>query len=225
MAVAAPRHTKELGDRLRSALATLDLAATAQQRDRLLAYVALLHRWNSVHNLSGAHDPVGLLEQHVVDCLAIVPSLTRHAGDRSLTLLDAGTGAGLPAAVLAVMRPHWTITAVDSVGKKVAFLRQAVGEMGLTNLHPEQERLERMSGAKARFDVVTARAFSSLRHLVESTRHLIDPRGVWAAMKGQPSAVELSDLPMDCQLFHVEPLRVPGLDGQRCLVWIKPAEH
>lgn len=226
MGVALPSRAKELGDRLMSALASLGLATDTEQRERILNYVSLLQRWNAVHNLSAAQDPATLLQQHVIDCLAVVRPLSRHAGIQSVKLLDAGTGAGLPAAVLAIMRPDWSVTAVDSVGKKIAFLRQVVGELGLTNLQPQQGRLERMAASAERFNIVTSRAFSSLWQFVVSTRHLIDPNGgVWAAMKGQPSKGELSHLPPECQLFHVEPLEVPGLEGRRCLVWIKPKDQ
>jgi 16S rRNA (guanine527-N7)-methyltransferase len=224
MAVAFSDRARDLDSRLTSALSMLGLVATPEQLQRGLAYASLLERWNAVHNLSATREATELLQQHVIDCLAIVGPLARCAGGRALRVLDAGTGAGLPAVVLSIMRPDWSVTAVDSVGKKIAFLRQAVGELGLTNLHPRQARLERMVPNEGRFDVVTSRAFSSLRQFVEKTRHLIDPQGIWAAMKGRPSQAELHDLPAGCQLFHVEPLRVPGLEAERCLVWIKPVD-
>jgi 16S rRNA (guanine527-N7)-methyltransferase len=202
-------------------LLALGFAAETEAQERLLAYLALLHRWNGIHNLTSAREPK-LLRQHVADCLSIVGPLRRHAGGRALTVLDAGTGAGLPAVVIAVMQPTWSVTAVDGVGKKIAFLRQVGGELALANLHPRHARLETLSSSEGRFDIVTARAFSSLRQFVETTRHLIEPTGVWLAMKGKQPDVEMRDLPTDCQLFHVEPLTVPGLDAERCLVWMKP---
>jgi 16S rRNA (guanine527-N7)-methyltransferase len=212
----------DLEPRLCAALAALGLAAEPDQRRHVLAFLFLLQRWNSVHNLSATRDLNGLLEQHAVDCLSIIEPLARHAGGRPLKILDAGTGAGLPAVVLAIMRPDWLVTAVDAVGKKVAFVRQVVGELKLQNLHPRHIRLEELTPSDGRFDVVTSRAFSSLLRLVESTRHLIDPMGVWMAMKGVAPETEIRDLPADCQLFHVEPLTVPGLHAERCLVWIRP---
>ena len=207
---------------LSAALSALGLEAEAHDRERVVAYLSLLQRWNAVHNLSATRDTAGLLGQHIIDCLAIVPSLRRHAGNSALRVLDAGTGAGLPAVVLAIMNPKWSVTAVDSVAKKIAFLRHVSGELGLSNLRPCHARLEDMSATDLRFDVVTSRALGTLSQLIEHTKHLIEPAGIWAAMKGKPPEEEFSRLPPDCQLFHVEPLIVPELDAQRCLVWLRP---
>jgi len=214
--------TQDLEPRLHAALAELGLAADPPQRERILAFLSLLQRWNSVHNLSATRDEAGLLQQHVVDCLAIVEPMARYADGRRLKVLDAGSGAGLPAVILAIMQPDWLVTAVDSVGKKVAFVRQVCGELDLRNLHPQHTRLEALRPSEGQFDVVTSRAFSSLRQFVETTRKVIAPTGVWMAMKGLKPAAEIRDLPADCQLFHVEPLTVPGLHAERCLVWIRP---
>jgi 16S rRNA (guanine527-N7)-methyltransferase len=224
MAVALSDRARNLDGTLASALSMLGLVATPEQLEQGVAYASLLQRWNAVHNLSATRGSSEFLQQHVIDCLAIVGPLARHASGRALRLLDAGTGAGLPAVILAIMRPDWSVTAVDSVGKKIAFLHQAAGELGLTNLHPQHGRLERMRPESGCFDLITSRAFSSLRLFVESTHHLIDQKGIWAAMKGRPSKAELHDLPAECQLFHVEPLQVPGLEAERCLVWIKPVD-
>ena len=224
MTFAISEHVRDLETPLTGAMAALGLPPMSGQSVRLLAYVSLLQRWNSVHNLSGAQDAGSLLREHVLDCLAAVPPLSRYAAGRPLRLLDAGTGAGLPAVVLASMFPSWTITAVDSVGKKVAFLRQVVGELHLANLHPVHGRLEDRAGHQ-RHDVVTSRAFSSLRQLVDLTRSAIEPSGVWVAMKGKMPEGELRELPADCHLFHVEPLLVPGLNAERCLVWMRPASN
>jgi 16S rRNA (guanine527-N7)-methyltransferase len=224
MAVALSDQTNELAPLLSTALARLGLATPPGAHGRLLGYVSLLQRWNAVHNLSAARGPVDLLQQHVVDCLAIVGPLRRHAEGRALAVLDAGTGGGLPAVVLAIMDPEWTVVAVDSVGKKTAFLRQVRGELQLENLLPRHARLEALSPDERRFDVVTSRAFSSLAEFVESTRHLIEPHGTWAAMKARLPENEIRSLPRGCQLFHVERLLVPGLDADRCLVWMKPTD-
>ena len=115
MAVALSADATELDSRLTSALAELGLTGEPAQRRGLLGYVSLLQRWNAVHNLSAAHDATAMLQQHVIDCLAIVPSLARHSGDRPLKLLDAGTGAGLPAVVLATMRPDWSKASMERI--------------------------------------------------------------------------------------------------------------
>jgi 16S rRNA (guanine527-N7)-methyltransferase len=222
MALALSDQARDLEPLLSAALSGLGLAAETVERGRLLAYLALLQRWSAVHNLTSVRDPAELVQHHIADCLAIVGPLRRHASSRSLTVLDAGTGAGLPAVVVAVMNACWNVTAVDAVGKKAAFLRQVAGELGLANLHPKHARLETLSASDQRFDVVTSRAFSSLRRFVEVTRSVLKPTGVWLAMKGKLPDAEMRELPADCQLFHVEPLTVPGLDADRCLVWMKP---
>jgi 16S rRNA (guanine527-N7)-methyltransferase len=216
--------TQDLEPALSDALERLGLSASTEQRRRLLTYLSLLQRWSAVHNLSAARGGEDLLRLHLVDCLAIINPLRRHTDGRRLTVLDAGTGGGLPAVVLAIMEPDWAVTAVDAVGKKVAFVRQVAGEIGLPNLHPRQGRLEALAASEVgRFDVITSRAFSSLRQLTDTTRQLIAPGGFWAAMKGKVPEDEMRDLASDCQLFHVERLSVPGLEADRCLIWLKPA--
>jgi 16S rRNA (guanine527-N7)-methyltransferase len=210
---------------LRAGLTTLGLTANDGQVGQLLAYVSMLQRWNTVHNLSAARDLRSLLRQHVMDCLTVVQPLTRHLGLHRSRVLDAGAGAGLPAVILAIMRPEWSVTAVDAVGKKVAFLRQVSGELALSNLAARNMRLEAMVVDRGGFDVVIARAFSSLRGLVELTRHLIAPSGVWAAMKGVVPEAEIQDLPPDCELFHVEPLVLPDMQADRCLIWLRPVQQ
>jgi 16S rRNA (guanine527-N7)-methyltransferase len=210
---------------LRNALSAMQLGADTGQCERLLAYVSLLQRWNRVHNLSATLGAFGLLQQHVVDCLALVGPLRRHSGGQSLTILDAGTGGGLPAVVLAIMQRDWTVVAVDAVHKKIAFVQQAAGELRLPNLQPRHARLENLPATGERFDVVTSRAFSSLRVFVNATRDLTRSTGVWVAMKGKVPTDEIRDLPPQCQLFHVEPLLVPGLTAERCLVWLKPSQE
>jgi len=206
---------------LSAAAATLRIQLDPLQLQGLVAYVELLQRWNAVHNLSSTNDSTALT-QHVVDCLAIVRPLTERLGSAGVHALDAGTGGGLPAVVLAVMLSGWTVTAVDAVGKKIAFVRQVAGELALRNLRPIHARLEQMKPDGAESNVVVSRAFSSLRQFVEQTQHLLAPDGHWVAMKGKLPHSEIRDLPPNCQLFHVEPLTVPGLDADRCLVWLQP---
>ncbi len=221
MAFATQASPSTLRTDLDRAAHALGIALTAEQSERLLAYVSLLQRWNAVHNLSAASDGATLLNQHVVDCLAIVEPMAARVGRDDVRALDAGTGAGLPAAVLAIALPGWTVTAVDSVAKKVAFLRQVTGELALPNLRPIHARLEEFS-LEPRCNVITSRAFSSLSQFVRQTHHLLDPDGFWAAMKGRRPDDEIQDLPAICQLFHVEPLAVAGIADARCLVWMKP---
>lgn len=214
------------GAALRAALASvcdeLGLTVDEATQGRLLAYLALLQRWNSTYNLTAVRDPAAMLTQHLADCLAVVGPLRGHLGTGSVKrLLDVGSGGGLPGVVLALLEPGWSVTCVDTVGKKAAFIRQVAVELGLRNLAAEHSRVELLQ--RPPFDLITSRAFSSLAEFVSLTRHLLPPDGVWAAMKGKTPEVELAALPVGVTVFHVEPLKVPGLDAERCIVWMRGA--
>ncbi len=209
---------------LRPALAevcqALGLAIEDKALDRLMDYLALLQRWNATYNLTAVRDPAEMLTQHLADCLAVVGPLRRQLGAASpRRLLDVGSGGGLPGVVLAVLEPGWSVTCVDTVGKKAAFIRQAAVELGLRNLSAEHARVEALKLPP--FDLITSRAFASLADFVSLTRQLLAPAGVWAAMKGKAPEAELAALPADATVFHVEPLQVPGLDADRCIVWMR----
>jgi 16S rRNA (guanine527-N7)-methyltransferase len=194
------------------------LSLTGPQVDALAAYLALLQRWNATYNLTAVRDPAAMLHQHLADCLAVVAPL--HAARPAGRVLDVGSGGGLPGVVLAIAEPAWSVRCVDTVGKKAAFVRQVSAELRLANLHAVHSRVERIQGPPA--EVVTSRAFASLADFTRLTRHLLAPGGVWMAMKGQPPTDEQAALGDDVEVFHVEPLQVPGLDAQRCLVWMRP---
>lgn len=196
----------------------LDLSAT--QIDALVRYLALLQRWNATYNLTAVREPAQMLTQHLSDCLAVVGPLRRHlVGRAAARLLDVGSGGGLPGVVLALLEPGIEVSCVDSVGKKAAFVRQAGVELGLRNLRAEHARVEHLDLPP--FDVITARAFASLADLVALTRRLLAADGVWLAMKGKRPDDEMAALPADVAVFHVEPLAVPGLGAERCLVWMR----
>jgi 16S rRNA (guanine527-N7)-methyltransferase len=199
--------------------AALGLQATPAQTAALLQYRDLLQRWNSTYNLTAVRDPAEMLTQHLADCLALIPPLQRHRAQGRL--LDVGSGGGLPGVVIAVMLPGLDVTCVDTVGKKAAFVRQVAAALRLPNLHAEHARVEQMR--QGDFDVVTSRAFASLADFTRWTRARLAPDGVWLAMKGKHPDDEIAALPADVAVFHVEPLAVPGLDAQRCLVWMRPA--
>jgi 16S rRNA (guanine527-N7)-methyltransferase len=202
--------------------AELELEMPEATRDRLLAYLSLLQRWNATYNLTAVRDPAEMLTQHLADCLAVVGPLRRHLGaGTQRRLLDVGSGGGLPGVVLAALEPGWAVTCVDAVGKKVAFIRQAAAELSLRNLAGEHARIEALKAVP--FDLITSRAFSSLADFVVPTRRLLAPMGVWAAMKGKSPDAELAALPPGISVFHVEPLAVPGLQAERCLVWMREA--
>ena len=207
-------------ERLCDGASRLGLTLEPGDADRLLAYLALLQRWNKVYNLSALREPGEMLTHHLLDCLAVVPPLQRHAQGRSLRILDVGSGGGLPGVVLAIMQPGWTVTCVDTVAKKTSFVRQVAAELALSNLRAVHARVEEMP-ADARFDVVVSRAFASLVDFTNWTQARLMPDGVWMAMKGRAPEDEVAALAPNVSVFHVEPLHVPGLQAQRCLVWLR----
>lgn len=213
----------DLRARLAAAAEALSLSLNAQQLDQLIAYLGLLSKWNKVYNLTAVRDPQAMLTQHLVDSLSLIPPLRRHAAGQALRLMDVGSGGGLPGVVIAICDPAIDVTCVDTVGKKAFFIAQVAAELALPNLHAEHSRVEQLKTAP--FDVITSRAFASLADFTEWTRMHLKPGAVWAAMKGQHPAQELEELQQrapDLVVFHVEQLTVPGLDAQRCLLWIRP---
>ena len=204
--------------------AILGLSLSPAQTDTLIAYLALLQRWNRTYNLTAVRDPALMLTQHLADCMAVIEPLRRIGGDgphrASRRLLDVGSGGGLPGVVIAALNLAIDVTCVDTVGKKAAFVRQVAAELRLRNLHAEHARVEQLQAAP--FDLVTSRAFGSLTDFVRLTRSHLAVDGLWMAMKGKHPADELAALPAGVDVFHVEQLVVPGLDAERCLVWMRP---
>ena len=213
-----PLATESLRPALRAAASQLALDLSEPQADALLAYLALLERWNATYNLTSVRDPGKMLTQHLADCLAVIGPLNRHT--TAGRLLDVGSGGGLPGVVVAILNPMIDVTCVDAVGKKAAFVQQTAGELRLRNLHARHARVEQLKAEP--FDVVISRAFASLTDFTRLTRQHLGGAGVWMAMKGKASADELAQLPNDIDVFHVEQLSVPGLDADRCLVWMRP---
>jgi 16S rRNA (guanine527-N7)-methyltransferase len=211
---------ESLRPRLAEAAAQLSLPLSAQEADALLAYLALLQRWNATYNLTAVREPERMLTQHLADCLAVIAPLRRHLGHAATArLLDVGSGGGLPGVVLAILNPALAVTCVDTVGKKAAFIQQVAVSLRLPNLLAQHARVEQMKAVP--FDIITSRAFASLVDFVQLTRVHLRPGGVWLAMKGKAPADELATLPTDIDVFHVEQLTVPGMDAERCLVWMQ----
>jgi 16S rRNA (guanine527-N7)-methyltransferase len=196
------------------------LTLTDAQVEQLLGFARLLLRWNRVYNLTALSNPGDVFTHHLLDCLAVLPPLRRHSGATGLRILDVGSGGGLPGAVLAIAEPAWRVTCVDTVAKKVAFVRQVGAELGLANLEVQHSRVEDLPIGRGH-DLIISRAFASLADFVSLSVAQLAPDGVWVAMKGKPGADELGAVPAEIEVFHVEPLAVPGLDGQRCLVWMR----
>lgn len=208
----------QLARELDQGLARLRLALPAAARAALLDYLQLLAKWNRVYNLTAVRDPVQMVRLHLLDCLAAVPALQQQLAAGSV--LDVGSGGGLPGVVWAICCPTLDVTCVDAVQKKAAFVQQVAGALDLAQLRSVHARIEEFDGV---FDVVASRAFASLADFVAGSQHLLAPNGVWLAMKGKEPRAEMAALPATVQVFHVEHLPVPGLDeASRCLVWMRP---
>lgn len=199
-----------LAEELQRGVAQLGITLGEDAQRKLLDYLALLHKWNKVYNLTAIRDPQQMVSHHLLDSLAVVPHL--WAGK----WLDVGCGAGLPGLVLAVAQPDWQFALLDSNSKKTGFLQQAVIELGLGNVSVHCSRVEEWK-PEERFDGIISRAFSELGEFLRSTRHLMASHGRWAAMKGVPQR-ELAGLPDGCKVERVIPLQVPGLHAARSLV-------
>ncbi|MGN8106844.1 16S rRNA (guanine(527)-N(7))-methyltransferase RsmG [Paraburkholderia sp. 22098] len=198
----------------------LGLELSDTQLGKLLDYVALLAKWNAVYNLTAIRDPRQMLIQHILDSLSIVPHLAqRNPG----TVLDVGSGGGLPGIVLAIVRPDWGVTVNDIVHKKTAFQAQAKAELGLTNLSVVTGRVETLRpGAEvsAKFDVIVSRAFAELADFVTLARHLVAEQGAILAMKGVRPDDEIGRLPAGAHVKEIVRLDVPFLDAERHLVTV-----
>lgn len=204
-------------DEIQTLCERLGLSVTAAQVAALGEFLNLLQRWNQTYNLTAVREREAMLTQHLADCLTLVPALQRRQPRR---VLDVGSGGGLPGVIIAALLPDCDVTCVDAVGKKMAFVRQVAGALRLPNLHALHTRVEMMRAPP--FDLITSRAFASLADFAALTARNLAPGGVWVAMKGKPPLDEIAALPPDVEVFHVEPLAVPGLDAQRCLVWMQP---
>jgi 16S rRNA (guanine527-N7)-methyltransferase len=198
-------------------LLALELSAEQDKLERLMAYLTLLQKWNKTYNLTAIREPDLMVTHHLLDSLSIVNPLLQTCPD-AVSVLDVGSGAGLPGVVLAVMCPHLMVTCVDAVGKKVAFVNQVALSLKLTNLKAVHSRVEAMTGS---YDLITSRAFSSLEDFVRCSMPLSHEQTKWLAMKAQVCDDELKSVSALSEVFHVEPLAVPGMDATRCIVWMR----
>ena len=205
---------------LRAGLKALQLDLNDAQVGQLLDYLDLIAKWTQVYNLTAVRDPAEMLTHHLLDSLAVIRPLRRHlatVGLNRASLLDVGSGAGLPGVVIAICCPEVAVSCVDTVAKKAAFIRQAALALKLPNLTGVHARVEIISQP---FDVICSRAFASLHDFTQWSAGALAPAGVWLAMKGKHPADEISALPASAEVFHVEQLQVPGLDAERCIVWM-----
>ena len=194
----------------------LDLPAAARQK--LLDYVALIAKWNQVHNLTAIREPVKMVTHHLLDSLALLTVIDGPAK----RLVDVGSGAGLPGIPLAIARPDWSVTLLDSNHKKGVFLQQAVSELGLSNATVVVDRVEAFR-PEGGFDYVVSRAFSDLPEFAELSRHLRAAGGALLAMKGVYPYEEVLQLSPEIGTVEVIRLDVPGVDAERHLVSIGAA--
>ncbi|EIP7312470.1 16S rRNA (guanine(527)-N(7))-methyltransferase RsmG [Salmonella enterica] len=191
------------------------ISLTDHQKTLLVAYVDMLHKWNKAYNLTSVRDPAEMVVRHILDSIVVAPYLQ---GQR---FIDVGTGPGLPGIPLAIVLPDAHFTLLDSLGKRVRFLRQVQHELRLENITPVQSRVEAYP-SEPPFDGVISRAFASLNDMVSWCHHLPGEKGRFYALKGQLPEDEIASLPDEFSVEFVEKLRVPQLEGERHLVIIKP---
>ena len=204
---------------LRQGVQALGLPLSDETQQQLLAYMALIQKWTRVYNLTAVRDPQEMLTHHLLDSLSALTPLLRHTAGQPTRLLDVGSGGGLPGVVLAICRPEIQVTCVDTVGKKAAFIQQVAATLRLPNLRGLHARVE---SVQERYDVVCSRAFASLKDFTQWSQSALAEGGVWMAMKGKMPTDEIAQLPPEVEVFHVEPLTVPGLDAERCMLWLRP---
>jgi 16S rRNA (guanine527-N7)-methyltransferase len=209
---------------LRAGLQTLGLVLEDGQVAALLEYLGLIQKWTRVYNLTAVRDPQEMLTHHLLDSLAVIAPMRRQLAalgvGESLRVLDVGAGAGLPGVVLAICCPALTVHCVDTVAKKAAFVQQVAVSLRLPNLRGIHARVESLTDP---YDLVCSRAFASLLDFTTWSAAALAPAGVWMAMKGKDPQAEIGALGADVGVFHVEPLQVPSLDADRCLVWMRRA--
>ena len=208
---------------LRDGLRSLNLDLDDRQIEQLLAYLAMIGKWTQVYNLTAVRDPAEMMTHHLLDSLAAVPALNRQlkqmGHESSARLLDVGAGAGLPGVVIAICCPNLTVTCVDAVAKKAAFIKQAALELKVSNLAGLHQRVEQVAEP---YEVICSRAFASLGDFTSWSVKAIATGGVWMAMKGKHPISEIDALDKVIEVFHVEQLTVPGLVAERCIVWARP---
>ncbi len=210
---------RALQEELLQGLDALQLSLSDAQVSQLLDYLELLQKWNRVYNLTAVRDPQEMLTHHLLDSLSAVPPLQRHVQQQSSkTLLDVGSGGGLPGVVFAICVPELQVSCVDTVGKKAAFIQQAAPGLRLANLRGIHARVEQLTDV---YDVVSSRAFATLKDFTDWSQQALAPEGVWLAMKGKEPVDEMAALSSSVEVFHVEQLTVPMLDAQRCIVWMR----
>ncbi|MCW9715767.1 16S rRNA (guanine(527)-N(7))-methyltransferase RsmG [Avibacterium sp. 21-594] len=204
-------NIEQLKEKLNFLLKSTALSVSDQQKDQLVKLVALLDKWNKAYNLTSVRDPQEMLVKHIMDSLVVSPYLQ---GEQ---FIDVGTGPGLPGLPLAIINPDKTFVLLDSLGKRISFIRNALRELGITNVIPVLSRVEDYQ-PEVLFDGVLSRAFASLKDMTDWCQHLVDENGIFYALKGQYHQDEVEQLSADFVIKNVINLTVPELIGERNLV-------
>lgn len=199
---------------LEDAIRQTQVAPDASQLDTLVRYVQMMHKWNKAYNLTSVRDPEEMVYKHLVDSVVVAPYLT------GTHYIDVGTGPGLPGIPLSIMCQDKHFVLLDSLGKRVRFMKQVAFELGLDNIQPVQSRVEAFQPT-SRLDGVISRAFASLKDMLHWCQHLVDSDGEFLALKGQFPETELQDMPSTFTVASSEELSVPGVEGARHLIRIK----
>ena len=194
---------------LANGIIEMNLKVSDEAQQKLLAYLELLQKWNKVYNLTAIRDPLEMVTLHLLDSLSVLPYI------KAKSLLDVGSGGGLPGMVLAICLPELQVTTIDTVQKKTIFMRQVKGELGLSNCEVVHERVENYM-AKTKFDAIISRAFSDISLFIKLTQHLITPSGQWLAMKGLMPNAEIAEIAI--KPANIIELKVAGLDAMRHLI-------
>lgn len=208
----------DLKEQLKTGLAAMNVALSGEQQLLLLAYLALLKKWNSTYNLTALRDEKKMVSHHLLDSLTLLPYVAQ-----AKTLIDVGSGGGMPGIPTAICCPDLQITLLDANTKKTTFLQQVVIELGLRNVTVVSGRVEALQDKKA--DVVTSRAFAELHDFIALTEHLLNDQGYWAAMKGVYPDEELQRVPNNVDVYQIDKLSVPTLDAERHMVLMRPKKE
>ncbi len=201
-----------LKNKLDLLISKTDLDVSSLQRERLIGYIEMLDKWNKAYNLTSVRNPVDMLVKHILDSIVVSPYLN---GER---LIDVGTGPGLPGIPLAIMNPDKQFYLLDSLGKRIRFIKQVLHELDIKNVVTVQSRVEEFQ-PQQKFDTVLSRAFASMTDMVQWCQHLPKPEtGQFLALKGMHPQGEIAELPEWCNVISVKTLKVPELDGERHLV-------
>ena len=214
---------EDFSRRLYAAAAALDIELNESQAAGLLAYLGQLQRWNKTYNLTALRTPEQMLVQHLIDSLSVLRPVSLSLYKKTVCqprIMDVGSGAGLPGVIMGIMHPDWQVVCVDAVEKKMAFVRQAAAVLRLANVQAIHHRVETLEPYEA--DVVVSRAFASLVDFAQLAGRHVAAGGVLLAMKGREPQEEMQVLQQETEwrVSHVQPLLVPELDAQRCLVWM-----